>query len=77
MATFEDFYQGLVDEVVAALSEHQVPDYGSACRCGKKIHNGEPGSMTLTRHRAERIVNDIFLPQADTISRMVSDKGVH
>lgn len=56
----------LVEAVCVELATHQVPDYDRRCNCGTVLYEGQAGSKTLTRHRAECIVDEVILPRFAT-----------
>lgn len=52
----------LVDAVTAIITAHQLVDYGSQCRlCHQQLY-GEGHGESLSRHRAEKIVDIVILP---------------
>lgn len=57
---FTDQRERLIEAVTDIIARHQVADYGNTCHgCGKALY-GERG-CSLTRHRAEKIVDDLEL----------------
>jgi hypothetical protein len=60
----DEFREKLVDLVTRIIVEHQLPDYGERCSaCYKHLYNQDGGS-TLSRHRAEKIVDGMELVKA-------------
>lgn len=53
--------EDLIQQVCEILVSHQVPEGGVRCRCSAPLYLGKEGFTTLTRHRAERIVDDIIM----------------
>jgi len=72
----EELRQQLIDSVIEFMNQHQVAEGSSRCRCNTPVYDGGTGSMTLMRHRAEQIVDMVVIPAANTITEMLSDKGV-
>lgn len=58
----------LITRVVDKLVHHQVGDMCSRCNCGTPIYSGKDGSVTLTRHRAEKIVDEIITDMVRKLS---------
>lgn len=58
----DDLRDQLIDMVTDIITTHQLPDYGHICRsCHKRLYSDGDGSTTLSRHRAEKIVDDMDL----------------
>lgn len=59
--TVDELREELITAVTDIIVAHQLPDYGHKCKsCKKRIYSGENGS-SLSRHRAEKIVDDMDL----------------
>lgn len=52
----------LVDAVTEVITAHQLADYASQCRlCHRQLY-GEGQGESLSRHRAEKIVDVVIMP---------------
>lgn len=59
--TPDELRDHLVDMVTDIIVAHQLPDYGHICnKCKQRLYSDGKGS-TLSRHRAEKIVDDMDL----------------
>lgn len=59
--TPDELRDKLVTTIVDIITAHQLPDYGHICReCKARLYSEGKGS-SLSRHRAEKIVDDLDL----------------
>lgn len=59
--TPDELRDKLVTTIVDIITAHQLPDYGHICReCKARLYSEGNGS-SLSRHRAERIVDELDL----------------
>jgi len=60
----EELRERLIQQVTDILASHHLADYGSKClSCLKELYSEGNGS-TLSRHRAEKIVDQMDLVRA-------------
>lgn len=58
--TNDELREELVNAITAIIIKHQLPDYSAICS-GCPAHLYQQDSKTLSRHRAEKIVDDLDL----------------
>ena len=59
--TPDELREKLVSMITDIIIAHQLPDYGISCNnCHKRLYSTGDGS-TLSRHRAEKIVDELDL----------------
>lgn len=56
-ALHEELRSRLISDIVDVITTHQLLDYGHRCAFCKVELYGEGHGMTLSRHRAEKIVD--------------------
>jgi hypothetical protein len=60
----DELREQLVEQITRILASHHLADYGSKClNCRKELY-GEGNGSTLSRHRAEEIVDGLGLVRA-------------
>jgi hypothetical protein len=63
----EDLREQLVSTITNIIVSHKLPDLGSKCStCYKELY-GEGNGSTLSRHRAEKIVDAMDLVHVFTV----------
>lgn len=53
----------LIEQITRVYAEHQEREDYRHCTCGVLLHEG----ITLSRHRAEVIADEVFMPRMSNI----------
>lgn len=57
----DDLHEHLVQAITNIITKHQVPDYYNHCKACNRDLYGAGGGASLSRHRAEKIVDELQL----------------